>query len=860
MELAVTAPSPQHTTYPVIAATGTGALTLRFSLFPEPAATSTTATPYSGRWCDLATLLTRHERRADKDGRGWSPAIYPAGATRKNENVEAVSAFVVDIDHAQFDDLAEIKARLGELGLAAAIYSTFSNDPPDAVRFRVAVPFTAPVPTAQWGDVWFRANQHLFGGRGDTQAKDAARFYYLPSAPPDVAVFAEVLQGDALDPATLPAVTLVAIGPTGDTPNRGAIDRLGRRALDFVANGAPVAHQRGEALAAARSYLAAGYSVADTAEKIWRGLQASPCGDPADPWTYAQAEELVRDLAKRDAPRLTPLTPAGGLYKNGTGHPGDVSPPNGRGREDGGGVPPLPPLTDTGNGELLVSLFGEDLLYVYETGQWLHYQQGSYHVDRRGTVEGMTKKVARHWYALAADMDDDEQRKNVVKHARRSESAAAREAMVRCARSEPGIAALLDDLDADPMLLNCANGTLDLRDGTLQAHRREDRLTKQVPTAYDETATCPTWERFLEEILPDAPVRRFVKRWLGYCITGDVSEQCLVFAHGGGANGKSTLAGAIMDALGPYARQAAPDLLTYHYSERHPTELADLVGVRFVVSVEVDEGKRLAEALLKQLTGGERVKARRMRQDFFEFLPSHKIFLAANHQPVIRGTDYAIWRRIHRVPFTVTIAEGDRDPKLPERLRAERAGILRWLVEGCLEWQRDGLGVPEAVRQATNEYRAEQDVLADFIDDCCELTFGASVEAKGLYEAYTRWCDANGEKALSQKVLGPRLTERGLARRRSGAGGRWAWHGVRLLNDRGATEPLRTVVQDKQLPTPREDVMPGKGSDGSVDAEWFSRESEQSAPAVQQHYPCPVCGQLIPVDGDCPHCSAEERF
>ncbi len=272
---------------------------------------------------------------------------------------------------------------------------------------------------------------------------------------------------------------------------------------------------------------------------------------------------------------------------------------------------------------------------------------------------------------------------------------------------------------------------------------------------------------------------------MGYAATGDTREQALFFPYGSGANGKSTFLALIMAALGEYATQAAPELLTYSKTDRHPTELADLVGVRFVASLEVDEGKRLAEALVKQMTGGDHMKARRMREDFFDFVPTHKIFLAANHRPVIRGTDHAIWRRIHLVPFEVTIPDADQDKGLGTRLHAELPGILHWIVEGCTAWQRHGLGVPDVVRQATTEYRAEQDVLGGFLADECELLATATVTSKALYGRYMEWCKRTGETPIGQRWLAPRLLERGLQSIHNRDARSWV--GVRLRADGDAT-------------------------------------------------------------------------
>jgi putative DNA primase/helicase len=367
--------------------------------------------------------------------------------------------------------------------------------------------------------------------------------------------------------------------------------------------------------------------------------------------------------------------------------------------------------------------------------------------------------------------------------------------MLALAKSEPGIPVRPAELDAQPYLLNVANGVLDLRDGRLLPHDPGLLLTKLAPVEYHPNATAPLFDAYLERVLPDEPVRRFVQRFLGYCLTAYVSEQVLVFLYGVGANGKTTLVNVVMGILGDYAKQAAPDLLMQRTGDHHPTELADLLGARFVPTVEVQEGRRLAEVLVKQLSGGDRLKARYMRQDFWEFDPTHKLVLVANHKPVVRGTDYAIWRRILMVPFVVTIPPDERDPRLPEKLKAEAPGILRWLVEGCLAWQRDGLKPPATVVAATGDYQHEMDALGGWIDERCIESFDAWAWSDDLYADYMKWCETAGERYLRRVDFGTRLTERGFTATK-GLKGRRRWLGIGLLDRSGGAGGAGGVNSD----------------------------------------------------------------
>jgi putative DNA primase/helicase len=443
----------------------------------------------------------------------------------------------------------------------------------------------------------------------------------------------------------------------------------------------------------------------------------------------------------------------------------------------------LPPrgynLTDLGNAERFISQHGEDVRYCYAWSRWLVFTGARWERDESGHVHRLAKETVRGIYHEAAAAADEERRKALAKHAARSEAETKIRAMLELAKSEAPIAP--DELDAAPWLLNASNGTIDLRTGELREHRREDLITKLIPVEYDPKATAPTWAAALERTLPSPTLRAFFKKLCGYAITGDVSEHILAVLYGTGANGKSTILNALLEAAGDYGMQAAPDLLVAKKGA-HPTEVADLFGKRLVASIEVEDGRRLAESLVKQLTGGDKVRARRMRQDFWQFDPTHKVFMAVNHKPEVRGTDTAIWRRIRLIPFTETIPPAEQDKKLPEKLRAELSGILAWAVEGCLEWRREGLQAPDEVRKATGQYRSEMDVIGAFLQDECEIGLDYREPFTIVYKRYEEWCEDGGERAETRRKFNARLKERGgFEARRSGPGGSNEWHGLRLL-------------------------------------------------------------------------------
>lgn len=437
-------------------------------------------------------------------------------------------------------------------------------------------------------------------------------------------------------------------------------------------------------------------------------------------------------------------------------------------------------ITDNIVAKRFIALHASELRYVDTWKRWLAWRGGRWEFDETRAVDVLARGFCKRVLVDAVDAGTKDL-KSAIEFQKRPRI----EAVVALSRCDPRVSRRPSDFDKDPWLFNCVNGTLDLRTGSLQPHAQEDHITKASPVAFDPAAACPVWNRFLEEIFPDPLVRAYVKRAIGYSLTASVREQVLFFAHGGGANGKSVLLGAISYVLGHYGKTAAPELLMVKTNEKHETELADLAGVRLVTTIETESGRRFAEAKTKFLTGEDRIKARFLYADFFEFEPTFKLWLASNHKPNIKGTDEGIWRRFHMIPFTVSIPREKQDKRLPEKLRAEGPGILRWALEGCLEWQRDGLQPPAAVLNAVKSYRDEMDTVGQFLSERCIVAPSLYVSTKDLYLAYTTWCEETGEHAVTQKSLGMTLQERGLTPSRGNQGR--AWNGLALRPKDDAT-------------------------------------------------------------------------
>ena len=441
-----------------------------------------------------------------------------------------------------------------------------------------------------------------------------------------------------------------------------------------------------------------------------------------------------------------------------------------------------PTMTDSRWAEQLVKEHGDHLRYVEESHKWMAFDGKRFKLDGGAGIHQRAKATIRALHAKALEWPESERRTATIKAALAAESRQRRDAIVALAQHEPEVRVSANNLDADPWLLNVLNGTIDLKTGKLRQHRREDLITKLAPVDYSPSAKCPLFKRFLARILGNnRELIAFLQRAIGYSLTGCVNEQLLFFLHGDGQNGKSTFAGVLLDVLGDYGKQAAPDLLLAKKNESHPTEKADLLGARFVVTQEIEDGRRMDEVTVKQLTGGDRVKGRFMFKDFIEFNPTHKLWLCANHRPAVRGTDFAIWRRISLIPFTVIIPERERDSDLPEKLRTELPGILRWAVEGCLLWQQDGLKLPGVVRAASADYRSEQDLVGQFLTKWTVADPRSQASAAELYKTFKDHCEAVGVRPWSQKLFGTRLGGRpGLSKSNTRDG--VVWGGLRLLD------------------------------------------------------------------------------
>jgi putative DNA primase/helicase len=408
--------------------------------------------------------------------------------------------------------------------------------------------------------------------------------------------------------------------------------------------------------------------------------------------------------------------------------------------------------------EALALRFAErhaDLRFVAAWNKWLIWDGARWRFD--DTLHAFD--LARHVCREAARECNDQHGASIA-------SARTRGAVEHLARSDRRIAATINQWDADPWLLNTPDGVVDLRTGKARTHRGEDYMTKI--TAVGPRGGCPRFLAFLDRIAGgDSELVSYLQRMFGYALTGITREHALFFGYGTGANGKSVLMSTVSGALGDYHKTAPIEAFIATNGDRIPNDIAGLRGARLVTATETEEGRRWAEAKIKSLTGGDKIAARFMRAEWFEFLPAFKLVIAGNHKPSLRSVDEAIRRRFHLIPFAVTIPPEERDGELTEKLKAEWPGILAWMIEGCSRWQNGGLQPPQAVHAATEAYLAVEDAIAAWIDDKCDRDPNAWSSSAELFASWTAWATAAGEPVGSQKRFSQTLETRNFTRRKT---------------------------------------------------------------------------------------------
>ena len=689
-------------------------------------------------------LLGQHRPWHDKkDAPCFSMATYREGAPRGTEGVESLTALVLDFDHLTAGQAGMVLERASGTW-AFVTYSSYSHDPREETGwcFRLILFVDRPVAKAEYPALWSVMNNRL-GGLADTNARDVARIWCAPScrydSPPADRLYV-AQEGPAINVDEL-------LAEARATKNQNLWPKPGT--IRKAATPQPIAEGgRNDALMRLGASLRARGLDEDQIRAALLDENSRRCVPPLE------AEE-VHGIA-RSVARYTPNNPLLGFN-----------------------------LTDWGNAERLVHTHGEDLRFVTQRGRWLRWEGGRWRAVDGASLLPLALQSNRATFEAAKDITDPDYRERVTRHTMRSESLQRLKATTQLAASLLPIDA--EQLDRDPMRLTVENGTIDLRDGTLNPHSRGDFITRKLNVVYDEAAACPRWEAFLRRSLGgDVALIEFVQRAVGYSLSGSTNEQALLVLKGAGANGKSTFLSVLRALLGEYA--LAADFASFLAGPSTiRNDLARLAGARLVSASEPERGRPLAESLVKQLTGEDPVTARFLFGEFFEFVPNFKLWLCVNKLPQIHSDDDALWRRLRVVPFDHVVPEHERDPKLLAQLLDELPGILAWAVRGCLGWQREGLGQPPAVAEATRAWREGADSVRAFVGEVCELRDEGRADASALYEAYLRWCEGSAETPLGASAFGVRLSALGFTRVK-GAQGRRRWAGL-VLGEVKAEEP-----------------------------------------------------------------------
>jgi len=688
-------------------------------------------------------------------------------------------------------------------------------------------PKQAIIPPGKWGN-WMRlpGRHHTrpFWGRvwdGSTWLEDAAAVEYLLSLPGDdpAMIPYEIHQTD--EPSPCPS----AIEPSAE-PSEGSSEE--QPSTDSANVGLPIWAQ----------FDAAYDWHANLEADGWQPLtpdDPSHWVRPGQPIEGKSGATLGHICDSRGVPMFYAFTPNGGIPANrylspsqyetgkrfgrvdseslrafsrelaGKNRPSSATEFDGTSDEAIGSVHPA---TDLANAIRFADEHRPNVRYSQPEDKWYVWDDRRWKIENRNEISRLAKQTAARLYgttssslkeAQSASSEGDlktanakaSTSKKMLEWAVKSQSRDRIRAMIDLGKSEPGIPILPEQMDGNPWLFNCRNGTLDLRTADLRPHSREDRITALCPVDYRPDATCPAWIAFLDAVFAgDLEVIRFVQRFCGYCLTGDVSLALLIVLWGSGSNGKSTFIEVLLGLLGTdYAGKAAPDLLLAKSKGSHPTEKADLKGKRFVAASETADGRRLDEATVKELTGGDTIKARRMKEDFWGFVPTHKLVMATNHKPRVTDGGDGTWRRLRLLPFAVKFWNPDEgpagppeleaDPTLRDKLFAEFEGILAWMVEGCLEWLADNrqLTLPRSVDEATKEYKSEENLVERFVVEKCERDSDAVTGASVLYGSFTDWAKVQNERAGSQRKFGEGLKSLGFVSRSSNG---TVYDGIRL--------------------------------------------------------------------------------
>lgn len=734
-------------------------------------------------------VAPKPDRDAQKNGAAIICGFFSKAGTRHEVDIAALYLVVIDLDGGEHD-FDTVARHLRESGLESLIHTSYSHSQ-ELTKLRVYVLLKTPITGSAWEirarlvAVIRHMKTLLPGARFDDCCEKPGQLWYLPSCPSDaVGLYrSEHIEGEPLDhemlaaPSVIPPPPLIlnqgGVDPFANLTPRGqfTIDDLkkdlGILNPDMTRNDGWLqtimgAHHQfagtddeAEAIGLLEEWSSAGVNYKpDEIARMWPGLHNDP--NRGKPTTYA----TVRMLADRQR----------------------------------SGEWQLSKVTDMRLAELFSNLFYNDVRYWAESKKYLTYDGRRFTTDREGSAFPFVKRMINQMYEEAKSIPDDAKRQDAIKKITGYETHARQEQLLRAVAVTPEVIVSSCQLDRDPMLLNVRNGTLDLATGVLRRHNPADLITRIVNVDYIH-ARCTEFMRFIERVLGgNRDLIGYLQRWVGYCLTGRIDEQVLLFLYGLGANGKTTLANILEILLGDYANTAGCSVLMHRNNRDATNDVARLRGARLIKVSEFDESERLDEATVKTLTGGDRITCRFLYGEHFEYTPEFKIMLLGNHKPKITGRDNGIWRRIHMLPFNVTIPEEERDPKLQDKLLEELPGILAWAVQGCLEWQNRGLSPPAEVRSAVAEYRHGEDIFRQWIDEACVTGPEYTSTPEALLESFKKY---SGWRQVTPTKFGKMLGEAGYERRASGTR---FWCGIRPLDGLDGFTPVLCKPREEDFP------------------------------------------------------------
>ncbi len=689
----------------------------------------------------LLKLATFGDKRSDK------------GSLRQDANVVSISGIEADYDEEEtpFEEATKI---VEAAGLSALLYTSPSHTE-EKPRWRVLCPTSHDLPPMERAKLVARVNG-LFGGVFAPESFTLSQSYYYGSVNNNAEHCAVIVDGDRIDlrddldngaignvlnPEHIPNEKLVA----DDVEElKAAVDAIPNNFNDYYSwknlGMAIYSATEGDGFEIfdhfSRRWIGGKYNEAHT-RKAWKQIEGSPPNRIGAGTIYYLADQASPGWRQQyETEKMAKIF-------------------NMRPKEE-------PPDTAPAFSEEALALhFAErhaaELRYVAAWNKWLRFDGKRWVLDETRETWSLARKLCRE---VARGVNKPREAKNIA-------NAKTRAAVVSLAGEDRRLAAAVDQWDADPWLLNTPIGVVDLRSGKLRPYTATDYMTKITAVVPDASCPIPLWRAFFDRVTDgDEKLQVFLARMCCYSLTGVTIEHALFFLHGDGGNGKGVFMNTTANILGDYHRTAPIETFTATNNERHPTELAMLRGARLVTATETEEGRRWAESRIKTLTGGDRIAARFMRQDFFEYLPQFKLVISGNHKPGLRSVDEAIRRRLNLVPFDVTIPEAERDKELTNKLKVEGPGILAWMIEGCLEWQRIGLAPPKVVTEATDAYLEDEDTVKLWVAEVCLQGKQYWTSTDELFASYQDWAKRHGEFVISSKRFGQRLEALGYARHR----------------------------------------------------------------------------------------------